>query len=346
MTLVKDLAWADSMEALRRELHRQETIEEVARALNAAAVLAPWKPRGVGVRVWQWRGDYIRSIISDPLYYGEPSFMTSEPGSVWNQFREVDSEFDPRKLTWHLPELAWWTRDEATAWEEKFTQSYVRGRNRKHQHLLLGLLACQTCGQELRKQGLDRSGGRYYSCPGYGKHPDDVGYCPKAQFLMESSAFRVLREQVVTRLAETVNIQAVLSRATSTLPESLELAVAHQQLELLLEREQSLLAMADERCYGRQLKQLLQQLGKEKHKLELEVAARERAQAIFVDTVAGLAGSAKDLVAYYDAQTEEHKAAIVRLLIRRVTLPTNWQRGAAHKFLNAEWVPLVDLATR
>ncbi|TME24903.1 MAG: hypothetical protein E6I75_28290 [Chloroflexi bacterium] len=186
---VKDLTWTQSMEALRCELHQQGTIPDVAEALNAAGVPAPWVPRGEGERVWQWRGAYIRSIINDPLYYGEPAFMTSEPGPVWDQFIAVDPEFDPRKVHWKPPELASWTRAEAVAWRHKFLDDYVKSRHRKHHHLLLGLLLCQTCGRKLVKQGIDRTGDRYYRCPGYGVKADETRHCPKGQFIRRRRRF-------------------------------------------------------------------------------------------------------------------------------------------------------------
>jgi hypothetical protein len=162
---------------------------------------------------------------------------------------------------------------------------------------------------------------------------------------MESSAFRVLREQVVTKLAEVTDVQAVLSGLTGRLRESLELAVAEERLKLLLQRERNLRAFEAERGHPGQFKQLLHQLDKEKTKLRAEVDTKENAQAAFVEATAGIAASADNLLAYYDAQTAEQKAAILRLLIRRVKLPTNGQRGAAHSFLKAEWVPLSDQAT-
>jgi len=213
---VKDLTWADSMEALRRELTQQGTMPDVAAALNAAGVPAPWLPRGVGDRVWQWRGAYIRSIISDPLYYGEPAFMTSQPGPVWDQFIAVDPEFDPRRVCWKLPELAWWTKNEALAWRHKFLDDYVKSRHRKHHHLLLGLLVCQTCGRKMVKQGLDRTGDRYYRCPGYGIKGDDVRHCPKGQFIMEKNALRLLRDYALPVLFADVRALAEAAERNAT----------------------------------------------------------------------------------------------------------------------------------
>jgi ssDNA-binding Zn-finger/Zn-ribbon topoisomerase 1 len=237
---VKDLTWADSLEALLRELNQQGTMPDVAEALNAAGVPAPWVPRGIGERVWQWRGDYIRSIIKDPLYYGEPAFMTGEPGPVWDQFIAVDPNFDPRKVHWKLPELAWWTKVEALAWPHKFLDDYVKSRHRKHHHLLLGMLLCQTCGKKLVKQGIDRTGDRYYRCPGYGIKGDDARHCPRGQFVMEKKALQLLREHALPVLFADVRALAEAAERNATTP--CDESAKRKELESLNERERNLLA--------------------------------------------------------------------------------------------------------
>jgi hypothetical protein len=145
-----DLSWAETMDALRRELNQQGTIPDVAEALNAARVPAPWMIRTSGDRVWQWRGMYIRSIITDSLYYGAPAFMTNEPGPVWDQFMAVDPDFDPRKLRWRLPDLAWWTKSEALAWQHKFLDNYVKSRHRKHHHIRRLRIGTRLCCKTLQ----------------------------------------------------------------------------------------------------------------------------------------------------------------------------------------------------
>jgi hypothetical protein len=338
---VKDLTWADSMEALRRELNQQGTMPDVAEALNAACVPAPWVPRGVGERVWQWRGEYIRSIIKDPLYYGEPAFMTGEPGPVWDQFIAVDPDFDPRKVQWKVPELAWWTKVEALAWRHKFLDDYVKSRHRKHHHLLLGLLVCQTCGKKLVKQGIDRTGDRYYRCPGYGIKADDARRCPRGQFIMEKKAFHLLREHALPVLFADVSalVEAAERNATTPRDESAK----RKELESLNERERNLLATVADRGYTLELKTLLGQLDKHKAKLQKELEAEEDASVLSEETLSRIRALADNPLGFYDVRTEVQQAAILRVLLADVKIRTNGRRGTAHRFLEPEWRPLVSL---
>ena len=338
---VKDLTWTQSMEALRCELHQQGTIPDVAEALNAAGVPAPWVPRGEGERVWQWRGAYIRSIINDPLYYGEPAFMTSEPGPVWDQFIAVDPEFDPRKVHWKPPELASWTRAEAVAWRHKFLDDYVKSRHRKHHHLLLGLLLCQTCGRKLVKQGIDRTGDRYYRCPGYGVKADDSRHCPKGQFIMEKKALQSLREHALPVLFADVRALAEAAERNATTPR--DESVKRKELESLNVRERNLLATVADRGYTLELKTLLGQLDRQKAKLHKELEAEEEASILSEETLRRIRSLADNPLAFYDVRTDVQQAAILRVLLADVKIRTNGQRGRAHRFLEPEWRPLVGL---
>jgi hypothetical protein len=282
--------------------------------------------------------------MTDPLYYGEPAFMTRQPGPVWDQFVAVEPDFDRRKLRWQLPELAWWTRGEALAWRRRFLDRYVKARNRKHRHLLLGLLLCQTCGQPLQKQGVDsKTGDRYYACPGYGKNADEPGYCPQGQFLMERNAFRVLRERVVPVLFSDIGQLVAAAEANARAPKAP--APARQRLELLSEREKNLLATVADRGYTRELKELLLQLDADKAKLQAGLDEEEEAQAISAETLARIRALGQDPLAFYDARTLEQQAAILRLLVANVKIRTNARRGAGHRYLEPEWRPLVSLGT-
>jgi len=191
-----DPALDESMRCFRRAANVHADASRLAQELNAARLPGPDRYRPIGQ---QWSRAGIRRIIRQDIYAG-----------VCTPMREVHSDeittyllrqgFDPRQQTRTEPGLAWFTMPELENWRAKFMDKHTISRQRKYDHPLLGLLACDACSLRLgtpvflTRQGQQFISVRHgrqniYSCPERSRGDCTYG-------IAESSALTALAAQI------------------------------------------------------------------------------------------------------------------------------------------------------
>lgn len=97
----------------------------------------------------------LRAMMANSIYHGHWVFGRNygRQNDVWDidRRRERGSEFEHQ-----VPELAYWPKSDVLRWRRTFAKSDARPtiRTRKHQHPLLGVLACATCGRTMTGSGV------------------------------------------------------------------------------------------------------------------------------------------------------------------------------------------------
>jgi hypothetical protein len=210
--LVLDTSLSEAMSAFRRAANVHNDPSRVARELNAANMPGPDRFRPIGQ---QWSRAAIRRILRQDIYAGD-----------WTPMREVHSTeittylvrqgFDPREQHRYEPGLAWFTQPELDNWRAKLSTAKPINRQRKYDHPLLGILACDACSERLGvpvymtrqgQQQISKTRGKenIYSCP-----ERQGGRCTfgisegsaLAALALQVPAIQFRTTDVVTRIAE------------------------------------------------------------------------------------------------------------------------------------------------
>lgn len=181
---IKNLADADIIADLIRLLDECPTMGAVARRMYAKygerlnRVARDRKNAG-------WKTAQVRATIDHPLYYGQWIFgrTVDRKNPIWDE----DSRGERLdEFTHQVPELAYWTQEQARGWLAKFQAvkgtDKPRSRMRRYEHPLLGVLACPACGRTMVGHG-DAG----YICP---CQPGQR--CPKPTSISEDAARAVL----------------------------------------------------------------------------------------------------------------------------------------------------------
>lgn len=322
---------ADILARVRAALHAHPTPSEVAAALNREAVPSPWS----GMSRYPWRTSVLRKMIRNPVYWGDvyPLVRPDTPlGEVWDAF-----EGDPRNVVHHKPDLAYWTKAEARAWQEKFLDApRITTRYRKHNHLLLGVLACRTCGRPLGRGGaFTRPDGVTrirYLCPG--AHFSHEA-CTSPQWLDEAAAFKALKEMLPEFMAAASTPDEIADRAEAIAsPE--EDAPLTTQLELL----ESRIAQFNDtwvrpgRTTPPEIVDQMYQLDDERRAL-LEKIERQDVRRVLTDQQKEAIETIRnnpDILFDDEAMTPTRIAAIYRALVKNVVIDHNGRPGSARRF--------------
>lgn len=317
---IKDPADADIMADLAQWLDKCPTMGAVARRMYAKygerLYRAPRPRKNAG-----WDTTQIRAILDHPLYYGQWEFgrTCDKSNAIWDEDsrRERLDEF-----VHQVPELAYWTREQAKTWLAKFQAvkgtDRPRPRMRKYEHPLLGLLACPTCGRTMVGHG--RQG---YVCPGW-----QGQLCAKPVTISEGAARAVLSPKLpqlvyeaYTAWAEATarhHIESTLERGHAAEAEA-RLRVVKEQIEATLDLAASAGAGKSSTVQGRlaslaaeetALEALLDDLRNKEANFK---AAGDALTAMWID--AEVAGAAPK-----EALTAEREAAVLRLLVTDVRI--------------------------
>ena len=158
-----------------------------------------------------WSAQNLAYILKNPKYWGDWGYGAGcdKTNTVWD-----DDERRRLAESGHYrhsrPDLAYWTRERATAWREKFARppggdGAPWSRRPKHPHPLLGVLSCAHCGAPMIAFGSER-----YIC-----HLRGTGVCPKPGIVTEAVARRVLRGMLPGLLANLQGLEEAIRRESA-----------------------------------------------------------------------------------------------------------------------------------
>lgn len=333
----KNEADEEVLRALQEQFNIQPSLPAVCAAMNEKKIPSPWNTRASGgpksrTEGRRWVSKLLERILKDDTYFGEPRFIwdTDTPAKIWNKLLP-GQDVDVKTISHQRPELAYWTRSEVAYWRKKFLGAKaVRTRNREHNHLLLGILVCPTCGTLMQKNGTN---GRelMYACPGYyGSRGVD---CSNPRIIGENMAFRALRELLPDMLTDTRALaDAAARRIAASGP-----TVAETQLQQVRDKETWLRTEVIEPAMKRMTKledwvhEQREELAAERERLEVQVRA-ERDDADLGEYVARVAEElASNPLEKFDKKTREVQAAIYRLLVTNVKISDNGGRGRGRR---------------
>lgn len=348
---VKDERGAGVVAAVREELNLRRSLPDVCASLHARGIPSPWKLQGRSVirprttAGWGWRGEILERMILDPIYFGEWRFGWSVPeaASVWRTLLP-GQEVDVKAIRHPVPDLAYWTRGEALAWRRTFLEHRLRTRKRAHEHALLGVLVCRSCGEPLRKHGCSRAG-LMYACRLYGK-----GGCAAPQLLSETAALGALRALLPVLLSDReAQAARTAAHAADRGPSVLELRLgglrdkrAWIKAEILDPcRERGVRPPAEDRdeylSMGQEEERLLALVESERDRHAVVARAEAEVSAL-------RAGSA--LPAFLGKPTTV-QGALFGLLVERVRVSDNGAHGRnrRHWIAEGDYAPLVTLSS-
>jgi DNA invertase Pin-like site-specific DNA recombinase len=342
----KDPEHARTVEVVRRALHELPTLPEVAAALNRRGVPSPWE----GMHRNPWRSSILRTMIKNPMYVGDlyPLCRPDRtPGEVWDQF-----EGDPRDVVHHVEELKYWSRAEAKMFREKFLEREgPRTRHRKHDHLLLKILVCRTCGLELSRGGAytDRQHRLQarYQCPALNF---SAAACPDPQHINEESAFAALTAAVPAMVAAVEERLEAAARARASqrgpTAEEAQLAEHRDRLQQILD-DWFVPGRRPPRPIADEAARLQDEITRLEGLVE-DAADRAELTAAGLEAVEALVKDPQGVfVKIGEVTGREAQAAILRLLCRNVVVEHNGRPGKARRFWVAKWEPvLVDNASK
>lgn len=360
----KDMSCEATMKALREVLHLAPELGMACRMLHERKVAAPWTPRSTRMG-WVWKKDRLESILRDPLYCGKPSLMTSKPGPIWDSFMAVTPGFDPRStLSHNIPELAWWTEAEQAGWVAKFnvkpwvafeTKTPTQAadakaeraagapatRRGKHNHLLIGLLRCESCDAFLVKSGIDaKFGDPVYVCPGYmGRHG---ATCASPRFVSERVAWRWIDAEVAPALLDGAAemARAIADNQARMATEEGLPSEAAAEIARLNTYEKDLYdglpeGVKPSEVFKERIARLYAERAKHEAKLVQEHAAR--AQPMDEETLRRWAEIESDPYSKYVGKGRAVQAQFLRLLVKGITICTNGKRGFQRQEFSPVW---------
>lgn len=317
---------ADPVEAdIVRLIFRWFTTEDVGFSGIAARLVEKGIPSPRGGHFWE--RDAVRRIVHNPAYVGQLLYNRTQWQKQGRKSRKTGDKDPGEWITIPVPPLV----DRAT-WDcaqEKCAETRRRYSGwAENQYLLSGLVTCVECGLPMHGISHKRKSGRvdrYYTCArSHTTDPAKIGCRPRRLVRLEElegvvwelvknwlsdpeELSRKLREQ-----AQGEDVSADLARIEKRLREikkgraNVRRALASGLIDL---DEETAKTLTDLKSQERQLEARLKEIeAVARRKAADEAAARDAYQ------------KARELLGRIDALTFEQKKALVRTLVRRITV--------------------------
>ena len=292
-----------------------------------------------------WHAGRVAAILDNPLYWGEwtlggrcdrlnPLWDIAERREKYERegkYRHVLDGATPcpcGRAHEAIGSLAYWTKAQARVWRRKFSsQGNPAGKARrwtgKHEHRLLGVLACAACGAPM--VGAGRHG---YVCAGR-----NTRACPDPQQLAEGAACRVLAmllPEALERGRAAVE-RAVRRREAKRTPHAQVLARRRRELGAVQETLRGTLALAGTAAgTSPTVKAQVAELTGREAALLADIERLEEGQGVARAALDGMA-QAGDLLAWASGLEPEEQGHLYRLLLADVRIKGTG-RGAGRTY--------------
>jgi hypothetical protein len=290
-----------------------------------------------------WRTTQVARLLSAPEYWGQWEFGKSvaKEGPIWD-YDDRRGKAAAGRYRHERPDLAYWTKEEATRWAARLDEKHRRRRgepvtrHRDYDHPFLGVLACHACGRTLIAFG--RNG---YTCPD--RQP---GTCPDPQTVSETRAATELRRllpEALERAAAAIEAQARRRKALAQAG-SARVADIQRELDAVGEKLANTLAVVGppER-QSTTAKRVIAALQEREKELERALAEATEELTEVRRLHDGMDGFGPTLLARFDAHlTPDQQGAVYRFLLRGVRLRGQGYGPARRHVLVGEPVHLLE----